>query len=127
MWPMATGMVECVPTVETTRQEISVRYVQTVTTLFLASCSMTRIDVSVSDGGRSLLDDRLTFWCVACECDALGTQGNGNCAQESDVVQGTAQGDCQCKSNLIGQKCRMCKTGTWNLTAANRDGCEGKH
>ena len=69
----------------------------------------------------------MTSWYLACECNALGSHRNGKCAQESDISQGIALGDCRCKSNLIGQKCRTCKTNTWNLIAANPDGCEGRH
>jgi hypothetical protein len=62
--------------------------------------------------------------CASCECDPLGSLENGTCAQESDVLKGIALGDCRCKPNLIGQKCRRCKPNTWNLSRANPDGCE---
>lgn len=54
--------------------------------------------------------------CLPCNCDSKGTIGNsGQC----DFLNGT----CACKSFVTGRECNTCKTGTFNLSASNSDGC----
>ena len=57
-----------------------------------------------------------TDGCLPCDCDTKGTQGNtGQC----NPLNGT----CSCKSLVQGRRCNVCKTGTFNLTAGNIEGC----
>ena len=50
---------------------------------------------------------------------------SGDCVKEGD---GTAQpGDCYCKTNVMGRQCDMCVPGYFNLSAANPNGCQGRH
>uniref|UniRef100_A0A4W3GQQ4 Heparan sulfate proteoglycan 2 n=1 Tax=Callorhinchus milii TaxID=7868 RepID=A0A4W3GQQ4_CALMI len=48
-----------------------------------------------------------------CSCD-----GRGSATDRCD-----ASGLCQCKSNVEGRNCNMCRTGFFFLDAGNRDGC----
>ncbi|XP_042199708.1 basement membrane-specific heparan sulfate proteoglycan core protein [Callorhinchus milii] len=50
---------------------------------------------------------------AGCSCD-----GRGSATDRCD-----ASGLCQCKSNVEGRNCNMCRTGFFFLDAGNRDGC----
>ncbi len=54
--------------------------------------------------------------CEPCGCN---TDGTFNALDTCD-----ANGQCQCKTNVMGLKCDMCKPRTTNLTAINVAGCE---
>lgn len=51
-----------------------------------------------------------------CNCSSIGTNGN------TSVCQGVG-GQCNCKTNVTGRVCDMCKPLHFNLTRSNPDGC----
>ena len=46
-----------------------------------------------------------------------GVIDNGEC---------NVNGMCNCKANVISDKCTVCNTGYWNFTESNPDGCQCK-
>lgn len=52
-----------------------------------------------------------------CGCDPAGTAGSSAC---------DSSGQCNCKANVEGLQCTECREGSWNLTADNVQGCQGK-
>eukprot|EP00794_Sanderia_malayensis_P020024 gene20024-21985_t len=54
--------------------------------------------------------------CIACNCDSKGTQGNSGLCNQVD-------GSCVCKTLVTGRQCNVCKTGSFNLSASNPEGC----
>ncbi|CAF0800708.1 unnamed protein product [Brachionus calyciflorus] len=50
--------------------------------------------------------------CKPCKCNLSGSK-NFECNSHT----------CECKENVEGEKCDICKSGYWNLTANNPDGC----
>ena len=54
----------------------------------------------------------ILFNFVDCECNLAGSYGN-TC---------DANGKCNCKANIVGNKCDTCSVGYWNFPA-----CEGKN
>ncbi|KAM3872975.1 laminin subunit beta-4 [Diretmus argenteus] len=65
------------------------------------------------DPQRSLDDPR---GCIPCDCDPVGSQGNGLC----DPVSG----QCVCKENVEGQRCDRCKYGFFGLKQEDPSGCQ---
>ena len=61
------------------------------------------------------LDIELLHMFSECNCTLAGATSH-DCSQDS--------GDCSCKANVIGTKCDRCATGSFNLDAANPDGCQ---
>ena len=62
---------------------------------------------------------------TACQCSLEGVVDNGDCVKKTDGVN--QPGDCYCKANVMGKQCDMCIPGYFNLSASNRDGCQGRH
>ena len=54
--------------------------------------------------------------CQPCNCNLNGTVGGSNTCDDSN-------GQCNCKSNVIGLQCDQCRPGTVSLDASNPDGC----
>jgi hypothetical protein len=57
--------------------------------------------------------------CVDCNCDSKGVisvDDDSNICDEDSAV-------CRCKQNVKGDKCDSCKTGFYDLAAANEVGC----
>lgn len=52
--------------------------------------------------------------CERCDCDLRGTTGE-ICDQYT--------AECFCKANVQGQACDVCREGTFDIQAANEDGC----
>ena len=64
--------------------------------------------------------------CEVCNCDPAGAiqvvgLPPGGCGALSPEDRAML---CKCKSNVEGRICSRCKTGFWNLQAADPDGCE---
>ena len=62
-------------------------------------------------------------FCKSCECDFAGTK-----SETCDPITKRCQcdddgGKCQCKANVIGQKCDSCKNGTFGIQEDNPNGC----
>jgi usherin len=51
------------------------------------------------------------------QCPRLGTESTSQLCDKST-------GKCQCKANVEGRSCNLCKSGTFNLTQVNPRGCE---
>ncbi|XP_071801736.1 laminin subunit alpha-2-like isoform X1 [Asterias amurensis] len=54
--------------------------------------------------------------CQQCDCDPIGSLGSTNFCNK-----GTGQ--CICKTNVEGNRCDTCMTGSYSLDANNPDGC----
>ncbi|XP_022106047.1 laminin subunit beta-1-like isoform X2 [Acanthaster planci] len=54
--------------------------------------------------------------CQPCDCNSVGSLGSTNFCDK-------VSGQCICKANVEGSRCDTCKTGSYNLDAANPDGC----
>ncbi|KAK6194778.1 hypothetical protein SNE40_000338 [Patella caerulea] len=67
--------------------------------------------------GKTLTSYDCGSYCIPCGCNADGTTVAGltNCS---------SSGDCDCKTNVQGQKCAECKDNYWGLAEAKTDGCE---
>lgn len=52
----------------------------------------------------------------SCNCNSIGTNGN------TSVCQGVG-GQCNCKTNVTGRVCDMCKPLHYSLSQSNPDGC----
>ena len=60
--------------------------------------------------------------CHACECFGAGTIENENLNENLDDIQcDLNNGQCNCKTNVIGRQCNECENGYWNITSGN--GC----
>lgn len=64
----------------------------------------------------------ITF--VACDCDPFGSLDNGICDSITDETNEKLAGSCHCKKNVEGRRCDSCKSGYWNFTSENPDGCQ---
>ncbi|CAH1795786.1 unnamed protein product, partial [Owenia fusiformis] len=70
--------------------------------------------------------------CVPCDCHGPGVRLNletqlvGDCVMNNDTTLpfGMVPGDCFCKSNVTGNKCDVCKPGSFNLSLSNPVGCQ---
>lgn len=51
----------------------------------------------------------------ACQCDLEGTDPSNTQCNE--------KGECSCKRNVIGAKCKKCRTGYFGLESSNPHGC----
>lgn len=56
--------------------------------------------------------------CGPCTCNTAGTFDGRDTCDSSD-------GQCLCKTNVIGLRCDTCRPNTTSLSADNPDGCEG--
>ena len=54
---------------------------------------------------------------LECQCNPAGILTNTTCSSEN--------GTCQCLPNVEGDRCQTCKSGFYNLSAANPQGCQG--
>ena len=54
---------------------------------------------------------------LECQCNPAGILTNTTCSSEN--------GTCQCLPNVEGEQCQRCKSGFYNLSAANPQGCQG--
>lgn len=61
-------------------------------------------------------------FCKSCDCDYAGT-ANQTCDPNTGRCQCDKNGACQCKPNVIGKKCDVCKNGTFGIQAENPNGC----
>lgn len=52
---------------------------------------------------------------------------DGECDGRTDEELGLVAGRCVCKTYVSGFNCDQCKTGYYNLTEENPDGCTGKY
>lgn len=57
--------------------------------------------------------------CLACACNASGITD----APNSGLCNGVT-GQCACKPSVEGRTCGSCKTGYWNLSSLNPQGCQ---
>ena len=55
--------------------------------------------------------------CNPCSCNTAGTFGGRDTCRSSD-------GQCLCKTNVIGLRCDTCRVNTSSLSADNSNGCE---
>ncbi|XP_048511148.1 laminin subunit beta-1-like [Athalia rosae] len=62
--------------------------------------------------------------CQPCDCDLTGSLDDGICDSLSDTLSGEESGRCHCKLNVEGRRCDRCKTGFWNFTSENPEGCQ---
>ncbi|XP_028025278.1 laminin subunit alpha-2 [Bombyx mandarina] len=56
--------------------------------------------------------------CKPCDCNLAGSKG---CS--SDLCPCDNRGRCNCKENVVGEKCEKCLEGTFGLAAENPVGC----
>ncbi|XP_006820869.1 laminin subunit beta-1-like [Saccoglossus kowalevskii] len=54
--------------------------------------------------------------CLSCNCSVEGTKMNTDC----DGISG----QCECKTNVEGRACDVCKDTYWNLQPSNPNGCQ---
>ena len=54
---------------------------------------------------------------LECQCNPAGILTNTTCSSEN--------GTCECLPNVEGDQCQTCKSGFYNLSAANPQGCQG--
>ena len=59
---------------------------------------------------------------AACECNPAGVADDGSCTQVTG--SGMSAGDCNCKQNVQGRTCDMCRPGYFNLNMDNELGCQ---
>ena len=62
---------------------------------------------------------------LACNCNTSGITDDGDCSRNNSL--GIQVGQCNCKINVEGRTCDMCKAGFYNLIGNNPDGCQGKY
>ena len=68
----------------------------------------------------------MEFRKIACRCNLKGSVNDAKCDPETNEEKGLVAGRCHCKANVEGPRCDHCKTGFFNLTEENPDGCERK-
>ena len=73
-----------------------------------------RCDVCM-DGAAQFGIDAITG-CLECRCNEAGTRVGETCDKDTSV--------CACRTNVAGLSCNLCKSGYWNLSIENPDGCE---
>eukprot|EP00038_Savillea_parva_P031308 m.84874 g.84874 ORF g.84874 m.84874 type:complete len:2114 (+) comp9611_c0_seq2:365-6706(+) len=61
--------------------------------------------------------------CIACGCDAAGSNATTCIQSPGDVPPGGLLGQCACKSNTQGRTCNTCALQTYNLSSAHTTGC----
>lgn len=61
---------------------------------------------------------------IACDCNPEGTQYNGLCDSQSDLILGTIAGRCHCKENVEGLRCDKCKPSFYGLSGTDPQGCQ---
>lgn len=61
------------------------------------------------------------FIFTACNCHPSGITGEPG----SDICNETT-GQCDCKGNVTGRTCGVCKDGYWNLAKENPNGCQSE-
>lgn len=73
-----------------------------------------------------VLNINYLFIPIACECDPRGTDSSGSCEPKRDR-SGVMHPQCQCKENVMGERCDQCKTGYFSLSEGNPSGCDDCH
>lgn len=64
---------------------------------------------------------------IDCDCDPHGSLDNGICDSVTDIANEKVAGSCHCKEFVEGRRCDICKSGYWNFTASNPQGCQPCH
>lgn len=59
------------------------------------------------------------FYLTACDCDPTGTRRDVN----GTLICDSVGGQCQCKENVMGQRCDRCAPGSYGFGS---QGCSGK-
>lgn len=59
------------------------------------------------------------FCLTACDCDPTGTRRDVN----GTLICDSVGGQCQCKENVMGQRCDRCAPGSYGFGS---QGCSGK-
>ncbi|CAH1787412.1 unnamed protein product [Owenia fusiformis] len=74
------------------------------------------------DSFGNVTEDCLAYncglWCVPCNCSRAGSLASSsyNCQNST--------GQCECKQNVEGRACDVCKDFHWNLALEDPDGCK---
>ncbi|XP_064617027.1 laminin subunit gamma-1-like [Liolophura sinensis] len=65
--------------------------------------------------GSSVVNYNCSSWCVPCDCHVNGTKNN--------VYTCDVNGQCDCKDNVMGDRCGQCLDNFWELRSENPLGC----